>query len=191
MMNLPNQLSFLRIILTPVFILLLFADNDLLRIGSFVVFTIAALTDWYDGYTARKYGDISTFGKFLDPLADKILILSAFVCFSLLGYIHFWMVLVIIVRDVIVTTLRIYATLKGKPIVTNMFAKIKTVGQFIVIYLIFLIYLVLKANLTGGIFSAFHFIFEQNIILVLMIIITAVTVLSGILYLIENRNHYR
>ena len=91
-MSLPNQLTILRILLTPVFVFLLFFDSMATRIGSMVIFTIAALTDWYDGYAARKTGGITMWGQFLDPLADKILVSSGFICFSILGYIPVWMV---------------------------------------------------------------------------------------------------
>ena len=127
-MNLPNQLTILRIILTPVFVFLLFIEGSVFKYCSLIVFVLASLTDWYDGYAARKFGEITMWGQFLDPLADKILVSSGFICFSILGYTPAWMVLIIVGRDFLITGLRSYAILKGQPIHTNFFAKCKTSG---------------------------------------------------------------
>ena len=86
-MNIPNILSLVRIILTPLFIILLFADFKMAKVFALLVFAIAAITDAYDGHLARKYNQITPEGKFLDPLADKILVLSAFISFALINII--------------------------------------------------------------------------------------------------------
>ena len=86
-MNLPNQLTLLRILLTPVFVSLLFVDNLVCKIVSFLLYVIASITDYYDGYTARKYGISTLTGQFLDPLADKITVSSSLICFNILGYV--------------------------------------------------------------------------------------------------------
>ena len=187
-MSLPNQLSLLRILLTPIFIFLLFLDTSLSRLASFAVFTLASLTDWYDGYAARKLGDVSTEGKFLDPLADKILFSSGFICFSILGYYPLWMVIIIVIRDFLITGLRFYAILKGKPIVTTMFAKVKTFSQGGVLYLIFLYHLFVAGGYKGGVWDEIQ---ELNILFALMCIITLLTIVSGLIYIIGNRSHLR
>jgi CDP-diacylglycerol--glycerol-3-phosphate 3-phosphatidyltransferase len=190
-MNLPTQLTLLRILLTPVFVFLLFLDSTTSRISALVVFTFASLTDWYDGYAARKYGEISMWGKFLDPLADKIIVSSAFIGFSIIGYVEAWMVLIIVVRDFLITGFRSYAILKGKPITTSFLAKSKTFGQFGVIYFILLFHLFsggAEADELNGILRAIE---ESNVILILMYIITFLTVVSGCLYFIENRTQIR
>ena len=110
-MNLPNLLSLIRIILTPLFIILLFSDVPNAKFFALLVFAIAAITDAYDGYLARKYNQITPEGKFLDPLADKILVLSAFISFAFIGIIDFWMVGVIIFRDSFITGLRLWSYL--------------------------------------------------------------------------------
>ena len=102
-MNLPNLLSLLRIILTPLFIILLFSESSSNRIFALIVFAVAAITDAYDGHLARKYNLITPEGKFLDPLADKILVLSAFFSFAFIGIIDFWMVWIISFRDLSVS----------------------------------------------------------------------------------------
>ncbi|MCJ7813336.1 CDP-diacylglycerol--glycerol-3-phosphate 3-phosphatidyltransferase [bacterium] len=189
-MNLPTQLTLLRILLTPVFVLFLFFGGPVSRIISFIVFTVAALTDWYDGYTARKFCNVSMWGKFLDPLADKILVSSGFICFSVMGYIPAWMVLIIVVRDFFITGLRSYAVIKGMPIVTSLIAKTKTFCQFGAIYIIFIYHL-----FTGGryddVWIVFRRIHEMNLIYAMMVIITFLTLLSGFFYLTGNRSHLK
>ncbi len=186
-MTFPNQLTILRIILTPIFVLLLFVDGLTATFCSFIIFTLASLTDWYDGYTARKYGSVSEWGKFLDPLADKILISSAFICFSIIGYVVAWMVLVIVIRDLLITLIRSYSLLKESQIVTNLLAKIKTFGQFVVLFFIFIFHILNKGEWQKGIESLIEFVNSSNIILILMYIITFLTIVSGLIYLIENR----
>jgi CDP-diacylglycerol--glycerol-3-phosphate 3-phosphatidyltransferase len=190
-MSLPNQLSLLRILLTPVFAYLLFLDSLTAQLASFIVFTVASLTDWYDGYFARKFGIISTWGKFLDPLADKILISSCFICFSVKGYIPFWMVIIILIRALLITILRSYGVLKRKPMKTNFLAKVKTFGQFTILYIIFIYHLFIWGKSEDKMFTFFKYIKEANIILILMYIITILTAVSGIIYFFENRSSIR
>jgi len=94
-----------------------------------ILFVIASLTDAYDGFIARKYGTVTRWGTFLDPLADKILISTAFVALMIKGYLSMWMILVVIIRDTIVTLIRAYGLWKNKPIKTEKFAKWKTTLQ--------------------------------------------------------------
>lgn len=185
-MTLPNQLSLLRIFLTPVFVFLFFLDHSGYQIAAFVVFTVASVTDWYDGYAARKLGEVSLLGQFLDPLADKILVSSGLICFSVAGLVPEWMVLVIVVRDLLLTALRSYALLKGIDFKTNFFAKAKTMGQVIVIYVIFLVHLFDRAQ-SGSLSLFFQKLKVWQIPLILISIITAITVISGLIYLFSNR----
>ena len=106
-MNVPNILTVFRILLTPLFIYLLFNDFLFSNFFALLVFVLASITDAYDGYYARKYNVETEIGNFLDPLADKILVSSAFISFYLLGLIDLWMVVVILFRDLIITLLRI------------------------------------------------------------------------------------
>jgi CDP-diacylglycerol--glycerol-3-phosphate 3-phosphatidyltransferase len=191
-MTLPNQLSVLRIILTPFFVITYLVDNLTINYLSFVIFFIAALTDYYDGILARKYGVASLWGKFLDPLADKILVSSALLVFAWTGVIHSWMVIIIIVRDIIITALRSYAMFKRKPIVTSFFAKAKTFTQIGVIYFIFIFVLMKKTVETNNQeFFLVNFITSWNLIYISMLFITLLTLVSGIKYLIENRDHLK
>jgi CDP-diacylglycerol--glycerol-3-phosphate 3-phosphatidyltransferase len=187
MLTLPNRLTLFRIVLTPVFVSLLFSTGSFSRIALIFVFCIASLTDWYDGYLARRFGYVTKWGQFLDPLADKIFITAGFISFSALGYVRLWMVLVILVRDFLITGLRFYGMIKGKPVATNLFAKIKTCLQFIVLCLILIFHLIVTPKTVDAsfllwnrvsIFDLFHFI---------MWLVILFTVVSGSIYLVENR----
>ena len=119
--------------MTPIFILFLFADYQYGHLIALLLFIIASITDAYDGYYARKYNQVTPEGKFLDPLADKILVSSAFISFALLNIIEFWMVGLIIFRDLFVTGLRMAMEKKGMSMVTSLIAKLKTSTQMIII----------------------------------------------------------
>ncbi|MCB0752032.1 MAG: CDP-alcohol phosphatidyltransferase family protein, partial [Ignavibacteriae bacterium] len=108
-MVLPNQLTTLRIILTPVFLFLFLSGDSLYMQISLAVYIIAAITDWYDGWLARKFDYITTWGKFMDPLADKILTSTAFFAFVFIDVLSLWMVIVVVFRDLFVTGLRLFA----------------------------------------------------------------------------------
>ncbi len=190
-MNLPNQLTCLRIILTPVIALLLFQSNPVLTALSFLIFTLGSLTDWYDGYTARKYGYVSTWGEFLDPLADKIFVSVMLLCFSFLGYFPLWMVLVIIMRDILITILRSYAIFRKEPVVTSRLAKLKTFIQMGVLYIVFLFHVWLRIFPDGIIRPIHDFIVNYKIYTALMLLITAFTLITGVYYLVANRGQVR
>jgi len=186
-MTLPNQLTVLRMVLTPIAVFLLLAqDVAAKRIGT-GVFLIASLTDWYDGHFARKYGYVTNWGKFLDPLADKILISSMLLCFVLLNYIKAVWVVIIVVRDVLITALRGYMMMYDKPIAANLLAKWKTFSQVGLVYMI-LILVNVEASITSSsamppaidmaAFSGFIDKFAQ--------FVAYFTVLTGVLYLIDN-----
>ena len=134
-MVLPNQLTILRIILTPVFLFFFLSDNPIFKIISLGIFIVAALTDWYDGWLARKFNYITNWGKFWDPLADKILTSGAFIGFVILKIIPLWMVVIIIARDFIITSLRSYADYKDISFHTSYYAKWKTFFQMIFLIL--------------------------------------------------------
>ncbi len=190
-MNLPNQLSILRILLTPIFVSLLFVEHLPFKIAAFVVFVVATLTDYYDGYAARKYNIITVTGQFLDPLADKILVSSSLISFNVLGYVPTWMVLVIVIRDFVITGFRSYAILKGKPIVTHRLAKAKTYLQMVVLYGVFLYHLAAWPEPAARLEPLLARIQEWNVLYNLLLGVTALTVATGGLYLVENRSHIK
>ncbi len=188
-MTLPNQLTILRIILTPVF-LYFFLSNDKTFIQiSLAIFLVAALTDWYDGWLARKFNYITDWGKFWDPLADKILTSTAFVGFVLVGLLPFWMVILIIIRDLLITLLRIYAESRGYNFVTSYYAKWKTVFQMIFLYYLLLLYVGLNTpQLFNENQKLFTLLADPKLLYTIMLMITAMTVHSGVSYLLKNKN---
>lgn len=134
-MNLPNKLTLLRIIAIPVFIVVLMMGH---RYTATVIFIAAALTDMLDGHIARKYDLVTNFGKLMDPLADKLLVMAALVCLVDLGNVAGWMVIVILAREFAVTGLRQVAAAEGIVIAAGATGKIKTITQMIAIPLLLL-----------------------------------------------------
>ena len=128
-MNLPNKLTIFRIALVPVFLIILYVDNGATNWVAFAIFCIASATDALDGYIARKYNLITDFGKFMDPLADKLLVCSALIALTDLGRIFGWIVIIIIAREFIISGFRLVAAGKGKVIAAGKWGKIKTVVQ--------------------------------------------------------------
>ncbi|HTY38632.1 MAG TPA: CDP-diacylglycerol--glycerol-3-phosphate 3-phosphatidyltransferase [Bacteroidota bacterium] len=183
----PNQLTFLRILLTPVFLAFLFSDNPVLRQISPAVFVIAMLTDWYDGWVARRWGYVTRWGTFLDPLADKLVTSAALIAFVYLDLVPTWTVWVIVIRDILITFLRSYAELKGKPFDTSRMAKTKTFLQFAVIYYILLAYIARDTEYFRSRYAALlDQLLERSLLYLLMTGIAAITLLTGVLYVIEN-----
>jgi CDP-diacylglycerol--glycerol-3-phosphate 3-phosphatidyltransferase len=135
-MNLPNFLTLSRIILSPVFLILMPFDSFFPRLIALIVFAVAALTDLADGYYARKMGDVTSFGRFMDPIADKILVSIALLTFISLGYVRDWMVIIIVVREFLITGMRSMAAYMGEVIKSTLLAKWKTATQMIAISII-------------------------------------------------------
>ena len=140
-MNLPNKLTLLRVFMIPLFVVLLLlqkGENPTLRYIATFIFILAALTDTLDGYIARKYNLITNFGKFMDPLADKLLVCSALICFIELDLIPAWIVLVIIAREFIISGFRLVASDAGVVIAASKWGKFKTISQMIAVILLLL-----------------------------------------------------
>jgi CDP-diacylglycerol--glycerol-3-phosphate 3-phosphatidyltransferase len=186
-MNLPNKLTIGRIIAAPFFMIFLLIDNMYFRYLATLLFIVAALTDAYDGYLARKTGVITGFGKFMDPLADKILVSTAFVSFVALGYVQTWMILIIILREFLVTGLRSLAAYKGVVIMPSYVAKWKTGCQMSVIIII-LVFINLKSTLVplGYDWSIFISNSVFAVFDVMIFITMLLTVGTGIDYLIKS-----
>lgn len=138
-MNTPNKLTMLRIILVPFFVaFLLLTDIPHHYLFAGIVFALASFTDFLDGRIARKYNQITDFGKFADPLADKILIISAFVCFVQLGIMGAVPVIIVLFREFTVTSVRLVAAGKGTVVAANNWGKAKTVSQIIAVVFVIL-----------------------------------------------------
>lgn len=138
-MNLPNKLTILRVILIPFFVFFLLyqkGENMAFRYVAVIIFIIASLTDLLDGKIARKYNLVTNFGKFMDPLADKLLVCSALICLIELGQIPAWMVIIIISREFIISGFRLVASDNGVVIAASYWGKFKTTFQMIAVILL-------------------------------------------------------
>jgi CDP-diacylglycerol--glycerol-3-phosphate 3-phosphatidyltransferase len=186
-MTLPNQLTILRIILSPVFLYLFLSDIIWMKQVSIAVYIVAALSDWYDGWLARKFNYITSWGKFWDPLADKILTSAAFIGFAIVDLIPWWMVIIIVGRDVLITLLRVFADLKSYSFTTSYYAKWKTLLQMIFLYYLLILFV---AQFTPEINSVYgnliSSLLNTQLIFFIALLITAVTFHSGVLYVKRN-----
>ena len=169
-MNLPNKLTVLRVILIPFFIYFLMYTPY--KYVALAIFIVASLTDLLDGKIARKYNLVTNFGKFMDPLADKLLVCAALICFVEQSILPSWMVIIIISREFIISGFRLVAVEQGVVIAANYWGKVKTTCQMIMIVL-------LVAQIPLPIFD----ILEQIFIWAALIM----TVVSLVVYLYDNR----
>ena len=186
MMAIPNILTLLRILLTPIFIICLFSEFFGAQLWALVIFIVASITDAYDGYFARKNDMVTDTGRFLDPLADKILLSSAFISFSIMGLIDIWMVALIIFRDLFVTGLRVLMSRKGLIMITSKIAKSKT-GVQVGIIIFTLLFLSLKGFNWILLEDYLIFINEYKLVYYLTMITVIFTVYTGYTYIQENR----
>ena len=168
-MNTANKLTMLRVIMIPVFLLALYIDFAFNNIVALVIFILASVTDFIDGYIARNYDQITDFGKFMDPLADKLLVISAMLWFVKVGQMEAWVVLVVLAREFAVSGLRMVAAPKGLVIAAAWSGKIKTAATMVCICIMLV---PIPAIL--------------NSLCVAVILIT--TVVSGIEYFVKNRS---
>ncbi|HIA91022.1 MAG TPA: CDP-diacylglycerol--glycerol-3-phosphate 3-phosphatidyltransferase [Candidatus Marinimicrobia bacterium] len=189
-LNIANSLTLFRIALTPIFIIFLFYDHPYAKLWALMVFLVASITDALDGYFARKHDQVTEQGRFLDPLADKILILSALISFAVLEIIPFWMVGLIIFRDLFITGLRVVMNNKGFQMVTSNIAKAKTSFQVVIIVTI-LLYLGSARLPFDWSADYIQLIREYELIYYLTLLITVFTVFTGIAYIYDNRTAIR
>lgn len=145
--NIPNFLTIVRILLVPFFIYFLFQEELLYNILAFSIFLVASITDLIDGYLARKWNQTTEFGKFLDPLADKVLVVGAFATFLILNeQVETWMVFLIVLRDMLITSLRYVGILQGKVVQTTKIAKLKTFFQMGAIVILLTLFIVVSTG---------------------------------------------
>ncbi|HIS25441.1 MAG TPA: CDP-diacylglycerol--glycerol-3-phosphate 3-phosphatidyltransferase [Candidatus Pullilachnospira intestinigallinarum] len=171
-MNTPNKLTLLRVIMIPFFVFFMLAGlGSWSKWAALLVFVAASMTDWLDGYLARRDHLVTDFGKFMDPLADKLLVCSALICLTDMNRIPSWVVIIIIGREFIISGFRLIASDNGVVIAANYWGKAKTVCQMLMIIL-------LIADLGSGFFVA-----EQVLIYASLLL----TVISLVTYLWQNR----
>lgn len=172
-MNLPNKLTMFRIILIPFFVVFLLAQpaGAVSRWIALAIFIVASLTDLLDGKIARKYNLVTNFGKFMDPLADKLLVCSAMICLIQLGQIPAWIVCIIIAREFAISGYRLIAAEKGSVIAANYWGKFKTTFQMIMVILMI-------ADIPQ----------LRILTAVIMWIALALTVISLVVYIVQNKD---
>lgn len=172
-MNIANKITMLRIFLIPIFLLILFLDIQNSNMIATIIFTFAALTDILDGYLARKYKLITNFGKFMDPMADKLLVISALIYLVQIGELHSLVVIIIISRELIISSFRLIASDNKIVIAASPYGKIKTIIQMILI-----IYLI----------SGIHHIYNLNIITEILIYSSVISSLISLFdYVYKNK----
>ena len=172
-MNMPNKLTILRILLIPVFVFFMLGNTG--AAGKWIaglLFIAASLTDTLDGYLARKNDEITVFGKFMDPLADKLLVCSALICLVQLGRLSAWVVIIIVSREFIISGFRLVAAERGTVIAASPWGKLKTVTQMIMVILLIFYF--------KGFFRALAKVF--------VVLATILTVLSLADYIYKNRD---
>ena len=172
-MNLPNKLTVIRVLAIPLFLIFLYISKGIFRFLPLLIFVAAAITDAVDGHIARRDNLVTDFGKFMDPLADKLLTTAAFIAFVEIGYLSSWVVILIISREFLISGFRTLAASKGITIAANPWGKIKTVFQMILIVVVLL-------NYTG------YANFTTSWITPLVAIVVLLTVTSGATYIYEN-----
>lgn len=172
-MNTPNKLTVARMILVPFLVVFLLTGwgGEANRWICLAIFVAASVTDWFDGHLARKYNLITNFGKFMDPLADKLLVCSAMICMIEVDKLPAWVVIIIIGREFIISGFRLIATENGIVIAANYWGKFKTVSQMIMIILLMLDF--------GGVFAVLTQIFIW--------LSVALTIISLLTYIMQNR----
>ena len=171
-MNLPNKLTVMRVILIPFFVAALLYDNgssQTMRIVANVIFIVASLTDLFDGKIARKYNLVTNFGKFMDPLADKLLVCSALICLIQLGQLPAWVVIIIISREFIISGFRLVAADNGIVIAASYWGKFKTTFQMI-----------------AEILMIFNIPVLATVTMIMLLIAVVLTVISLVDYVAKN-----
>lgn len=190
-MNLANKLTMLRVILVPVFLIFLIADG--IPYGSLIatlIFIVASLTDQLDGHIARSRNQITNFGKFMDPLADKLLVTAALIALVELHLIPSWAAVIIIAREFAVSGLRTVAASEGTVIAASWWGKIKTVTQIIaILLLLFKVNIVSIQNINSTLFTgSFYNTFFNYVPTIALYIAVIMTIVSGIDYFIKNKS---
>ena len=178
-MNLPNKLTLSRVVLTAVFLVLLFAHGLVYKLSAVLVFSVAALTDFLDGFIARNNNLVSDFGKFMDPIADKILILAAFLAFVEMKLVPAWMVIIIIFREFMITGLRIVALKKNRVIEATLAGKHKTVSQLMTVFIILVFICLREVGFTWEFWTPDLESYYLGAILFLMSVTVLLALVSG------------
>ena len=185
-MNLPNKITLSRIVLAFVFMFLLFCQGITAKYWALFTFILASLTDFFDGRIARKRNLENDFGRLMDPIADKILILAAFLAFVEMKIVPAWMVIIIIFRELVITGLRLNIARRGKVLAASLAGKHKTVSQMVAIVSI-LIFIIIKESMQQ-LWSPIWELWFRRSVFYLMLTTVILTLISGLSYLTRNKN---
>ncbi|MBL7081518.1 MAG: CDP-diacylglycerol--glycerol-3-phosphate 3-phosphatidyltransferase [Candidatus Omnitrophica bacterium] len=186
-MNIANRITLSRIVLTFIFMFFLFCKGFWAKTAALLIFILAAFSDFVDGWIAKKKDVVSDFGKFMDPIADKILVLAAFSAFVQMHLIAAWMLVIIIARELVITSLRLFALNKGRILSASRAGKHKTAFQMFVIFCILGFINVKEVYLKWFTWNpSWEKSFRYGIN-ILMLIVVGLTLYSGISYLWQNR----
>jgi CDP-diacylglycerol--glycerol-3-phosphate 3-phosphatidyltransferase len=191
-MNVPNKLTISRFVLTAAFLAVIFTDGPLFETIALLLFSAAGLTDYFDGKIARRDNLITNFGILMDPLADKILVCSAFIAFVGRGWLPAWMVVIVVTRELAITGLRLLAASKNLVLAAEGFGKHKTISQIVAIISILVLHSCNQWGLLGDFFTFSLFGGPWVIWFTTLSIWVAIilTFSSGLLYLWRNRGLY-
>jgi CDP-diacylglycerol---glycerol-3-phosphate 3-phosphatidyltransferase len=185
--NIANRLTILRIVLTFIFMFFLFCHGLWAKVAALTIFVFAALSDFLDGLIANRKNMVTDFGRLMDPIADKILVLAAFAAFVQMQLIDAWMFVIIVSREILITSLRLFALNKGKVLSATKAGKHKTLSQMLVIFSILVFIVAKEVMLTYYTWNpAWEKFFRQSIY-VLMLFTVGLTLYSGLSYLWDNR----
>lgn len=188
MKHLPNSLTIARILLTPVFLVLILIDTFVAQFFAFGVFIVAAISDWLDGLVARRYDADSELGRYLDPFADKVLVLSAFVVlpFLLPAVVPWWAVIVIAIRDIMITGLRIFASYRSRPLRTLPLAKTKTASQLTFLIVVIGLLVVRRAPNARDLNQFASDALQSSFVYLFLLVVVALTAVTGVMYFLRR-----
>jgi CDP-diacylglycerol--glycerol-3-phosphate 3-phosphatidyltransferase len=168
-MNTANKLTMLRVILIPVYLIVWYCSFPYNNLVALAIFIVASVTDFIDGYVARHYNQVTDFGKFMDPLADKVLVLTSMICFSAAGLLPAWTLVIVMAREFAVSGLRLVAVDNGRVIAAGWSGKVKTASTMVCLCLM-------------------HLSIPDVLRWVCVIVITVTTVYSGAEYFVKNKD---
>ena len=168
-MNTANKLTLLRVILIPVYLIIWHLDFAYNNIVALIIFVLASVTDFIDGYVARHYNQVTDFGKFMDPLADKVLVLTSMICFCAMGRFPAWALVIVMAREFAVSGLRMVAVDNGRVIAAGWSGKVKTFATMVCLCIM-------------------HLPIWEWLMWVCVIVIAATTLYSGVEYFVKNKD---
>ncbi|MBR5228032.1 MAG: CDP-diacylglycerol--glycerol-3-phosphate 3-phosphatidyltransferase [Clostridia bacterium] len=192
-LNIPNKLTVLRICLTPIFVILMVLIDlaSWIKYVALAVYLIASITDYLDGYIARKNKIVTTFGKLMDPLADKILVASGFIMLTGLGIVPAWITVIVVGRDFLLNTIRMFGTQGGETISAGIYGKIKTACQMVGVSLGIIDSFPMYAFLTAGKAMGFVPMLINVTMSVCITVAVIFTIWSCIDYIIKYRKYIK